>query len=101
MIFQPGDKVLINPHSLELVDVKGNGRKLMQRRMGPFEVTEVISPTAYRIRLPDTLPMHNVVNIEHLTRYRRSSRTDRPVLLNPRSEVRASEEYKVEAIVAT
>ena len=62
-----GDEVLINPHSLELVDVKGKSRKLVQRKIGPFEITETISPTAYRLRLPDTYPMHNVVNIQHLT----------------------------------
>lgn len=30
MEFKEGSKVLINPHSLELVDVKGTGKKLMQ-----------------------------------------------------------------------
>jgi hypothetical protein len=58
-----GDEVLINPHTLELVDIKGRSRKLMQRKIGPFEIIDVISPTAYKIRLPDTYPMHNVVNI--------------------------------------
>ena len=30
--FDPGDEVLVNPHSLELVDVSGTGKKLVQRR---------------------------------------------------------------------
>ena len=64
-----GDEVLINPHSLELVDVKGKSRKLVQRKIGPFEIMEVLSPTTYRLRLPDTYPMHLVVNIQHLTKY--------------------------------
>jgi hypothetical protein len=64
-----GDKVLINPHTLELVDMKGCSHKLVQRKIGPFEITEVINPTAYRLRLPDTYPMHNVVNIQHLAKY--------------------------------
>ena len=34
---QVGDEVLINPHSLELVDVKGHSRKLMQRKIGPLK----------------------------------------------------------------
>ena len=44
-----GDEVLINPHSLELVDVKGKSRKLVQRKIGPFEIMEVLSPTTYRL----------------------------------------------------
>jgi hypothetical protein len=30
VLYKVGDKVLLNPHSLELVNVKGTGRKLMQ-----------------------------------------------------------------------
>ena len=29
--FEEGDEVLVNPHSLELVDVKGAGHRLVQR----------------------------------------------------------------------
>jgi hypothetical protein len=68
-----GDKVLINLHSLELVDVKGRSRKLVQRKIGPFKILEVMNPTAYKFRLPDSYPMHNVVNIQHLTKYHRNS----------------------------
>jgi hypothetical protein len=96
---QVGDEVLINPHSLELVDIKGKSRKLVQRKIGPFEITEVLSPTTYRLRLPDTYPMHNVVNIQHLTKYLRSPDNSRPFLTNPRDDLRSSEEYEVERIV--
>ena len=94
-----GDEVLINPHSLELVETKGKGRKLVQRKIGPFEITEVISPTAYRLRLPDTYPMHNVMNIQHITKYHRSPDQQRPRLPNPRDLLRSTEEYEVEKIV--
>jgi len=95
-----GDEVLINPHSLELVDIKGKSRKLVQRKIGPFEVMEVLSPTTYRLRLPDTYPMHPVVNIQHLTKYHRSPDKSRKVLENPRDQLKSSEEYEVEKIVA-
>jgi hypothetical protein len=101
LTFKVGDEVLINPHSLELVDVAGAGRKLMQRRIGPFTISQVIGPTAYRLNLPDTYPMHNVVNIQHLTRYRRAPEGDRPVLPNPRDDIVPSEEYEVEDILAS
>jgi hypothetical protein len=95
-----GDEVLINPHSLELVDVKGCSCKLIQRKIGPFEITEVINPTVYRLRLPDTYPMHNVVNIQHLAKYHWSYNDSRPTLANPRDELKGTEEYEVEKIVA-
>jgi len=34
--FKQGDRVLVNPHSLDWVDVKGTGMKLKQRWIGPF-----------------------------------------------------------------
>ena len=94
-----GDEVLINPHSLELVETKGKGRKLVQQKIGPFEITQVISLTAYRLRLPDTYPMHNVVNIQHLTKYHRSTDQLQPRLANPQDLLKSTEEYEVERIV--
>ena len=94
-----GDEVLINPHSLELVNKAGQSRKLMQRKIGPFKIMEVISPTAYRLRLPDTYKGHNVLNLQHLMKYHRSPDELRPRLANPRDALPSSEEYKVERIV--
>src|SRR6266849_3792034 len=88
-----GNEVLINPHVLELIEAKGKGRKLVQRKIGPFEITEVISPTAYRLRLPDTYPMHNVVNLQHLSKYHRSPDKQRPVMTNPQDLLKSTEEY--------
>ncbi|KIY60703.1 hypothetical protein CYLTODRAFT_322624, partial [Cylindrobasidium torrendii FP15055 ss-10] len=56
-VLEPGDQVLINPHSLELVESKGTGKKLVQRYLGPFEVMERINPMVYRLRLPKEFPM--------------------------------------------
>lgn len=103
---EEGSKVLVNPHSLELVDVKGTGKKLMQRRLGPFLVQERISPVTYRLSIPDTYPMHPVINIEHLRPYHEDKEgnftaVNRPVIADPRqSDLFASEEYEVEDIVA-
>jgi hypothetical protein len=58
-----GDEVLINPHTLELINKKGFSCKLMQCKIGPFEIIEIIGPTAYKLRLPDTYKGHNVFNL--------------------------------------
>ena len=95
-----GDYALVNPHSLELVDVEGTGKKLVQRMIGPFEVVEKINSQVYRLRLPDTYSMHPVFNIEHLKKYMPSptefgNRTELPST----RDLKASEEYEVEAIL--
>ena len=47
--YEPGDKVLVNIHSLNLPESKGPGAKFSRRYDGPFEITERVSPVAYRI----------------------------------------------------
>ena len=95
-----GDYALVNPHSLELVDVEGTGKKLVQRMIGPFEVVEKINPQVYRLRLPDTYSMHPVFNIEHLKKYIRSPTTlGERTELPPTRDLKATEEYEVEAIL--
>jgi hypothetical protein len=68
--FKEGNEVLINPHSLELVDVQGAGQKLVQQCIGPFQILEKINNTAYHIELPPEYQMHPIINQEHLTKYR-------------------------------
>lgn len=96
-----GDLVLINPHTLKLVDIKGTGKKLVQRGLGPFEVLEVVNPKVYRLRLPGSYPMHPVFNIEHLKKYHKSPEElgERTVLPPTRPEFTESPEYEVEAIL--
>ena len=91
-----GDEVLIDPHSLELINESGRSRKLMQRKIGPFEITEVISLMAYRLWLPDSYKGHNVLNLQHLTKYHRSPDESCLRLANPRDALLSSEEYEVE-----
>ena len=95
-----GDFVLVNPHTLKLVEVEGTGRKLVQRMIGPFEVMEHINPNVYRLRLPDSYPMHPVINIEHLKKYKSSpAEFEKRTALPPTRDFLGSEEYEVEAIL--
>ena len=94
-----GDEVLINPHSLELINEKGASRKLMQQKIGPFEVIDIISPTTYKLRLPDSFRGHNVFNLQHLTKYHRSTDKERPNIANPPDILPSMEEYEVDQIV--
>jgi hypothetical protein len=90
----------VNPHTLKLVDSKGLGAKLVQRTIRPFEVMERVNPLVYRLRLPDTFPMHPVFNLEHLCLYKQSSeRFGECTKLPPTRNLLPTEEYEVEAIL--
>jgi len=94
--FEPGDKVLVNIHSLQLPESKGKGAKFARRFDGPFEVIERIGPVAYRIRLPHSYDIHPVLSIAHLEPYRSIDGDTRIGLERLREDVR---EYEIEEII--
>ncbi len=73
MEFEEGDLVLLNAHSMDLLrTVKGRGKKLLMKFDGPFEISQKISPLAYRLCMPVSYGMNPVVNIAHLEPYHSS-----------------------------
>lgn len=95
-----GDMVLVNPHTLKLVEVEGTGKKLVQRTIGPFEVMEKVNPLVYRLRLPDTYPMHSIFNIHHLKKYHSSPpELGERTILPPTRDGIATPETEIEAIL--
>jgi len=99
--FTKGTKVLVNPHSLEWVDVKGVGTKLKQRWIGPFKVVWKINPNIYRLHMSDRYPGLPVFNIEHLQLYTESNAKWGECTVTKESGCQkvALEEYSVEAII--
>lgn len=95
-----GDLVLVNPHSLEWSESKGTGSKLVQRAIGPFAVRERINSKVYRLDMSDKYPGSNVINVEHLRRYKPSRFGNRETLPETRTDKVAKEEYEVDDIVA-
>jgi hypothetical protein len=46
--FEEGDLVVLNPHSLQLLQKeKGRGNKLLMKYDGPFEIIRKLSPISY------------------------------------------------------
>ena len=64
-----GDRVLVNPHALEWVESKWEGKKLTQRWIGPFEVMQRINPNVYRLRMSSLYPGLPIFNYQHLKKY--------------------------------
>ncbi|KAG5222107.1 Integrase catalytic domain-containing protein [Salix suchowensis] len=100
-LLEPGDLVLVNPHTLQLIEASGTGRKLVQRMIGPFEVMHRINPLVYRLRLPTNYPMHPIVNLSHLKCYTPSDACfgTRETLPSTRDILPATEEWEVERIL--
>ncbi len=98
--YEPGDLVLVNPHSLEWKESKGKGVKLIQCWIGPFQVAEKINPKVYRLKMSDKYPGMPVFNIDHLKGYRESPKEWEHWATPPETWSRKeSDEYEVEGIV--
>ena len=95
--FAIGDEVVLSTRYLN-VD-QHLPAKLRRCWVGPFMISAVISPVAYRLDLPPHWKVHPVFHISNLKRYHRSeefARTEQPP---PPVMVEGEEEYKVEAIL--
>jgi hypothetical protein len=100
--FEPGDKVLINRHSLKLLgSEKGAGQKLLKRYDGPFEIMDKLSAITYRLRLPGSYRIHPIINIAHLEPYHQSPPKFGFRKTIPFQRAQASDrEWEVDSIVA-
>ena len=101
--FEEGKKVLINPHLLSLLRTdKGRGRKLLMKYDSPFEIIKKISPVSYRLRMPASYGIHQVLNIAHLKMYQTSPPefSERPQKSLNWEDFDDLPEYEVERIVA-
>ncbi|KAF8753261.1 hypothetical protein RHS01_06869 [Rhizoctonia solani] len=74
--YSVGEMVWLDGKNVEL---RTNSNKLDPKRLGPFEVLEKISSHAYRLKLPETLKIHNVTT--------------------PPETIEGEEEYEVEQIL--
>ena len=75
-------------------------RKLAPKCHSPFEITRVLSPLTYQLRLPPTWKIHNIFHASLLSSYR-TTETHGPAFANPPPDViNNEEEYEVEAILS-
>lgn len=62
-LFQKGDLVWLNARNIKTLRPT---KKLDWKNLGPFRITEVISPYAYRLALPESFRHHDVFHVELL-----------------------------------
>ena len=73
--------------------------KIKARWVGPFTITQQISPVAYRVDLPPSWRLHPVLHIGKLKKYIRSKEFLREVQLPPPIVIEAHLEYEVEELI--
>ena len=74
-------------------------KKLQMKRTGPFEIEEVISRTAFCLRIPSQWKIHPVFHASLLTSYKETSEHRLNFLRPPPDLIDREEEYKVEAVL--
>jgi hypothetical protein len=93
--FAVGQEVLLSTTNIK-PKFKGSP-KLLPKWIGPFTVTEVINPVAFRLKLPNTLKLHNVFHASLLKPYWPDGNIQPP----PAPEMIEGElEFEVEAILS-
>ena len=100
MFFSVGDFVHLRLHrGYQMAGVQS--RKLGQQFAGPFQIEERIGRLAYRLKLPPTMRIHNVVSVAHLEPATdpASDPYGRPATVPPAVVVDNHDEYEIERLV--
>ena len=67
--FQKGEKVWLDSGNLKTLYHK----KMAPKREGPFEITNMLGPLTYRLKLPETWIIHSVFHASLLRRYKENN----------------------------
>lgn len=75
-LFNVGDRVLLSSRNIAMKTPGTN--KLLPKYLGPFPVSEVLSPVTYRLELPASMRCHNVFHAGLLLEYKTDGREQNP-----------------------
>lgn len=97
MEFKANEFVLLSTENLKLKRPK---KSLWPKYVGPFQVIEPCGKLAYRLRLPETWRIHDVINISRLEKWRGNNHPyEGPVTAPDDVEFESEQEYEVECIL--
>jgi len=94
--FAPGDKVWLETEHLR---TERPSKKLDHKRVGPFPILDKVGTHAYRLRLPETMKVHNVFHVSRLTFAREDPYPGQVAPPPPPVVVEGEDEYVVEEVV--
>ena len=91
-----GDRVLLSTKDLVFKERPVN--KLMERYIGLYAIEEVVSSNAVKLRLPNSMRIHPVVNVSRIVQYREQVEGQKKEKGKP-VEVEGIKEWEVEKIL--
>ncbi len=94
--FRIREQVWLDASHLKLPHQKA---KLTPKRLGPFRITQEISPVAYHLELPTSWRVHNVFHASLLTPYHETQAHGPNFTQPPPDLIDGEDEYEVERIV--
>jgi hypothetical protein len=94
-VFHLGQRVWLNAKNLRL---PYGSVKLAPRRHRPFQITQVISPVAYKLALPPQWTIHPVFHASILTPYVETKEHGENYSRPPPDLIEGEEQYEVETI---
>jgi hypothetical protein len=74
-------------------------KKLSLKRYGPFTITQIISPVAYKLRLPETWKIHNVFHASYLSPVSETQQHRENFPRPPLELIEGNKEWEVEQIL--
>ena len=95
-VWKRGDRVLLS--TKDLVFKERPSKKLTERYIGPYAIEEVVSLNAVKLRLPNSMRIHPVVNVSQIVRYKEQVKGQKKEEGKP-IEVEGTEEWEVEKIL--
>src|SRR5712675_414081 len=95
-VFKLNDQVWLESKHLSLPH---QSKKLAPKRVGPFRITKVISPVAFKLDLPLSWHIHDVFHVSLLTPYHETTAYGPNFIRPPPDLIDGEEEYKVEAVL--
>ena len=75
-------------------------KKLAPQREGPFEISQVVSPLAYRLWLPPTWKINDIFHASLLLTYRETAKHGLNYVNPPPEEIDGEEEYEIAEILS-
>ena len=94
--FTVGDKVWLESYNLS---TDAPSKKLTAKRLGPYEVLELIGPTSYRLDIPTSWRVHNVFHAALLSRTKEDTIPNRVAPPQPRVTMREQELWVIDRFV--
>jgi transposase InsO family protein len=98
--FQVGHKVRLSTANLQLPSTMS--KKLVARYIGPFTVEKVVSPVAYKLKLPKTLRIHPVFHVSLLQPWHKDTvftTHEDTMTVHPPPVLPDDDQYLVEALL--